>query len=154
MLICESLIDAFSFCCAGFRNVTASYGTGGFTDDHRRAFAHRRVQRCLIAYDHDQAGDAAAEKLAVELSAAGVEYLRVIFPGGADANDVAVGSDDLHRDLGQLLAKARWISGPPAISQHSRRPLTARPARASNQRPSPALTACWQQLAGTFPGPA
>ena len=39
VIVCESLIDALSFWCAGFRNVTASYGTDGFTDDHRGAFA-------------------------------------------------------------------------------------------------------------------
>jgi hypothetical protein len=33
VIICESLIDALSFWCAGYRNVTATYGTAGFTDD-------------------------------------------------------------------------------------------------------------------------
>ena len=35
VILCESLIDALSFWCAGYRNVTAAYGTAGFTDDHR-----------------------------------------------------------------------------------------------------------------------
>ena len=43
MVICESLIDALSFWCAGFHNVTASYGTAGFTDDHRAAFERHKV---------------------------------------------------------------------------------------------------------------
>ena len=34
IILCESLIDALTFWCAGFRNVTASYGVNGFTDDH------------------------------------------------------------------------------------------------------------------------
>ena len=89
VVLCESLIDALSFWCAGFRNVTAAYGTAGFTDDHRAVFAHHRVQRCLIAYDHDEAGDAAAEKLAAELMGLGIECLRVVFPWGADVNEVA-----------------------------------------------------------------
>ncbi|CAK0764826.1 hypothetical protein CCP4SC76_4220002 [Gammaproteobacteria bacterium] len=33
VILCESLIDAMSFWCAGYRNVTASYGTQGFTED-------------------------------------------------------------------------------------------------------------------------
>ena len=37
IILCEALIDALTFWCAGFRNVTASYGVGGFTDDHRAA---------------------------------------------------------------------------------------------------------------------
>jgi DNA primase len=88
-----------------------------FTDDHRAAFSRHKVAKVFVAYDHDQAGDAAAEKLAAELSAAGTEVLRVVFPWGADANDVAVASEDPHRELGRLIKHARWISGPPAISQ-------------------------------------
>jgi DNA primase len=109
VVLCESLIDALSFWCAGFHSVTASYGTAGFTDDHRAAFARHGVTRALIAYDHDQAGDAAAEKLAAELMTSGIECLRVVFPYGADANDVAVGAEGPHRELGHYLAQARWM---------------------------------------------
>jgi DNA primase len=38
IILCESLIDALTFWCAGLRNVTASYGANGFTEDHRKAF--------------------------------------------------------------------------------------------------------------------
>jgi DNA primase catalytic core len=38
IILCEALIDALTFWTAGFRNVTASYGVHGFTEDHRRAF--------------------------------------------------------------------------------------------------------------------
>jgi DNA primase len=109
VVLCESLIDALSFWCAGFHSVTASYGTASFTDDHRAAFARHGVTRALIAYDHDQAGDAAAEKLAAELMTSGIECLRVVFPYGADANDVAVGAEGPHRELGHYLAQARWM---------------------------------------------
>jgi len=34
----------------------------------------------LIAYDRDEAGDRAAEKLAAELAEMGIEVLRVVFP--------------------------------------------------------------------------
>ena len=37
VIVCESLIDALSFFCAGLRNVTAAYGTAGFTEEHRAA---------------------------------------------------------------------------------------------------------------------
>lgn len=114
VIICESLIDALSFWCAGYRNVTATYGTAGFTEDHRAAFSRHKVCRVLIAYDHDDAGDGAAQKLAVELVAAGAECLRVVFPRGADANDVAVGADDPARELGRYLSEARWLGGAPA----------------------------------------
>jgi hypothetical protein len=52
IILCESLIDALTFWCAGFRNVTASYGVGGFTDDHRAAFRQHGVQRVWLLYRH------------------------------------------------------------------------------------------------------
>ena len=56
VVLCESLIDALTFWCAGHRNVTASFGTGGFTEAHRAAFTAAGVGRVLIAYDNDDAG--------------------------------------------------------------------------------------------------
>ena len=38
IILCEALIDALTFWCAGFRNVTSSYGIEGFTDDMLAAF--------------------------------------------------------------------------------------------------------------------
>ncbi len=34
VILCEALLDAMSLWVAGFRNVTASYGVEGFTEDH------------------------------------------------------------------------------------------------------------------------
>ena len=124
VIICESLIDALSFWCAGFHNVTAAYGTAGFTDEHRAAFCRHHVAKVFIAYDHDPAGDAAAQKLAAELSSQGTECLRVTFPYGTDANDAAVASDNPQRELGQFLARAHWLSGPPALPRLPAQPLT------------------------------
>jgi DNA primase len=55
VILCEALIDAMTFWCAGFRNVTSSYGVEGFTDDHLEAFKRHGTER--ITYDHDAAGD-------------------------------------------------------------------------------------------------
>ena len=44
-ILCESLIDALTFWCAGYRNVTASYGVEGFTADHLAAFRAHGVER-------------------------------------------------------------------------------------------------------------
>ena len=41
-----------------------AYGIEGFTADHLAAFKRHGTQRVLIAYDRDEAGDRAAEKLA------------------------------------------------------------------------------------------
>ena len=46
VILCESLIDALTFWCAGIRNVTASYGVEGFTNDHWTAL-RRYGTRCV-----------------------------------------------------------------------------------------------------------
>ena len=51
VILCESLLDALTFWCAGYRNVTAAYGTEGMTPDHWRAFERYETERVLIAYD-------------------------------------------------------------------------------------------------------
>jgi DNA primase len=83
-------LAVLTFWCAGFRHVTASYGVNGFTDDHRAACKKYRTQRIYIAYDRDDAGERAAEKLAEELLAMGIECFRVQFPKNMDANDYAL----------------------------------------------------------------
>src|SRR5580658_4426378 len=80
IILCESLIDALTFWCAGFRNVTASYGVQGFTDDHREAFERHGTRQAILAYDRDEAGEKAAVTLASELIAVGIECRRVLFP--------------------------------------------------------------------------
>jgi DNA primase catalytic core len=111
IILCESLIDALTFWCAGFRHVTAAYGAEGFTDDHRAAFRKHGTERVLIAYDRDAAGDVAAEKLAGELAAMGIEVLRVVFPKGMDANEYALKVQPAAQSLGLVLRQATWMAG-------------------------------------------
>ena len=123
VILCESLIDALTFWCAGFENVTAAYGTNGFTDTHRESFAAYGIRRVLIAYDRDPAGDGAAEKLAAELGEAGVECFRVQFPKGMDANDYALSVQPAAKGLGLAIRHAAWLgTGPaPAAGEAARR---------------------------------
>ncbi len=109
IILCEALIDALTFWCAGYRHVTASYGVNGFTDDHREALKKHGTKRIHIAYDRDDAGDQAAEKLAEELMAMGIECYRVQFPKGMDANDFALKVTPATKSLGILLGKAAWL---------------------------------------------
>ena len=108
IILCESIIDALTFWCAGFRNVTASYGVNGFTDDHRSAFQKHGVQQVWIAYDRDDAGDAAAERLKEELLTLGIGSHRVLFPKGMDANEYARTGEN----LAVLLNRATWWEKP------------------------------------------
>jgi DNA primase catalytic core len=109
IILCESLIDALSFWCAGFRNVTASYGVNGFTADHRAAFEKHDTERVYIAYDRDEAGDKAAAALAAELMQMGIECFRVLFPKGMDANEYTLKVQPAAKSLGVLLNKAEWL---------------------------------------------
>lgn len=109
IILCESLIDALTFWCAGYRHVTASFGTGGFTDEILQAFCDHKVKRVLIAYDRDAAGNEAADKLAVRLQSAGMDCYRVLFPGGMDANQYAREVQPAPKSLGLLLKSAQWM---------------------------------------------
>ena len=109
IILCESLIDALTFWCAGFRNVTASYGVEGFTKDHLEAFKQSGTERVLIAYDRDAAGDAAAEKLAKQLQGEGLDCYRIQFPKGLDANDFALRVTPASKSLGMVIRAAQWL---------------------------------------------
>lgn len=119
VIVCESLIDALSFWCAGFRHVTAAYGVEGFTADHWQLFRESSVRRVLLAFDADTAGDKAAQKLSALMIGEGVEVFRVEFPKGQDANDVAVGAKNPAEALGSLVRKAAWMGTGPAPSRRT-----------------------------------
>jgi DNA primase catalytic core len=109
IVLCESLIDALSFWCAGIRNVTASYGVNGFTADHRAAFEKHGTERVYIAYDRDEAGEKAAAALAQELMSMGIECFRVQFPKGMDANEYSLKVQPAAKSLAVLLNRAEWL---------------------------------------------
>lgn len=111
VILCEALIDAMTFWVHGFRHVTASYGVNGFTDDILQALVNNNIKRVLIAYDRDEAGNAAAEKLAVVLSQHGMEVFRILFPKGMDANEYALKVQPAQKSLALVIRKAEWVSG-------------------------------------------
>jgi DNA primase len=106
VILCEALIDALTFWCAGYRNVTTSYGVNGFNDYHREAFRKHGTRRVYIAYDRDEAGEKAATKHAEELIEIGIECFRVQFPKGQDANQYACMTQPAAKALGVLLNSA------------------------------------------------
>jgi DNA primase len=109
VILCEALIDAMSFWCAGFRNVTSAYGVEGFTEDILAAFKRHSTCRVLIAYDRDDAGERAAERLAPKLIAEGIECWRIQFPKGMDANEYALKVQPATRALGIAIRKSVWL---------------------------------------------
>jgi len=112
VILCESLIDALTFWCAGFRNVTSSFGVEGFTDEMLSAFKRAGVRTVLIAYDRDDAGDTAAGALTTRLEGEGFRCGRVLFPKGMDANAYALKVQPAAKSLGLALERARDAMGP------------------------------------------
>src|SRR5208283_969280 len=117
IILCEALIDALTFWRAGYRNVTASYGVEGFTADHLAAFQRYGTKRVLIAYDRDEPGDRAAEKLAEKLVAEGLECYRIQLPHGMDANEYALKVQPAAKSLGIVIRKAVWLGKGPAPTE-------------------------------------
>jgi DNA primase catalytic core len=135
VILCEALIDALTFWCAGFRNVTASYGTEGFTEDILAAFKRHGTERVLIAYDRDEAGERAAAKHAERLMAEGIEAWRIEFPKGMDANGYALKLGPAAKSLGVVIRKAVWLGKGKPSSTPSAEPVVtvehvAEPSRA------------------------
>jgi DNA primase len=110
IILCEALIDAMTFWAHGFRNVTASYGTGGFTGEHWAALTQNHIESVYLAYDNDAAGNAAADALSGRILAAGLGCYRIEFPMNEDANGVAVRAGaEAPVVLKQLLQAAAWL---------------------------------------------
>jgi len=109
IILCESLIDALTFWNAGYRNVTSSYGTNGFTEELLTAFKTHGTERVLIAYDRDTAGEKAAAELAEKLIKAGIDCYRINFPKGMDANEYALQVTPASKSLGVVIRSAVWL---------------------------------------------
>ena len=109
IILCEALIDALTFWVNGFRNVTASYGMAGFTPDHLAAFIDHRIEKVYIAYDRDEAGNKAADKLAAQLIIEGIQCYRINFPHGMDANSYAKQISPPAKALETLLRSAAFM---------------------------------------------
>lgn len=136
IILCESLFDAMSYWVHGFDNVTCSYGARGFGAQHVALFkqlaggagvngvgadgadvnvdavdhSDHGLQRVLIAYDADKAGDDAAAELVQTLLAVGIGASRIEYVRGQDANDYAQLPDAAAR-LAEVVRHARWLTG-------------------------------------------
>jgi DNA primase len=111
IILCESLIDALTFWCAGYRHVTSAYGVEGLTEDIVHALKTCGVERVFIAYDRDEAGERGAAKAAARFIAEGMTCFRVQFPKGMDANEYALKVQPAAKSLGLVLRQAVWIGG-------------------------------------------
>jgi DNA primase len=116
MILCESLIDALTFWCAGLRNVTTAYGVEGYTDELHEALVAAGIRTVRIAFDRDEAGDRGAAKVSERLAAAGITTYRVVFPHGLDANAYALKLQPAAKSLELAVRNARWMAGTERIA--------------------------------------
>ena len=141
VILAEALVDAMTFWCAGFRNVTAAYGAGGLTEDHLAAFKAHGISRVLIAFDRDAAGDRGAEEAAERLMGAGISCYRILFPKGMDANAYALKVIPAAKSLGVLIRKAEWLGegkAPAITSARSELDAALAASTTAEQDPEPA----------------
>src|SRR5208337_451566 len=109
IILCEALIDALTFWCAGYLNVTTIYGVNNFTDELRAAFQRHGTKRIYLAYDRDDAGERAVQIHSQELIGMGIECFRVQFPKGQDANEYARMTQPAAKALAVMLTSAAWL---------------------------------------------
>lgn len=131
IILCESVIDALSFWIKGYRNVTCSYGTGGFTQEHLDAFVASKIEKVYIAYDSDRPGDAGTAKVAEKLLAQGISCYRVDFKDVKDANEFICSNKYSDEALSQLIKEAAPLGDP----QKEKITKKEAPAAPENQQP-------------------
>jgi DNA primase len=81
----------------------------GFTDEILQAFIDNKIKRVLIAYDRDEAGNAAAEKLAPILLENGIDTFRILLPKNMDVNEYACQVSPPQKSLALVIRKAEWL---------------------------------------------
>ncbi len=107
VIVCEAIMDALTFWCHGFQNVTAAFGARGFTDEMQEAFKAKGIQSVYIAYDGDEPGHNAADELGIRLSQSGFETYRMLLPDAEDVNSFALKQTDPRGGLANLLRSAQ-----------------------------------------------
>ena len=117
IILCEGIIDAFTFYIAGFHNVTATFGKTGFTDEVFQKFIKSDIKQCFIAFDNDSRNDPddkSAMAAANRLMGQGIECFRIEYPLNAnDTNAYAMmlkdGNGSARGPLQMLINKATWL---------------------------------------------
>lgn len=102
VVICEGYTDVIGFARAGIPRAVATCGTA-LTEDHVTQLK-RYTRRLVLAYDADEAGQAAADRVYAWEQAHDVEVAVVALPAGSDPDELARTSPET---LHGLVAEAR-----------------------------------------------
>ncbi|MBS0631896.1 MAG: toprim domain-containing protein [Verrucomicrobia bacterium] len=146
MIVTEGIIDALTWWCAGYRNVTTAYSARRLPDELLDTLLAAKVRRVFLSFDRDQSGDLGAAEVAAQLAAHGVECLRVMFPPNHDANSYALAVTPAEKSLGVLLRSAlpidshgaaRPVASSSDASARASSSLAALAAKAAEAAPTP-----------------
>ena len=100
VVICEGYTDVIGFARAGIPRAVATCGTA-LTEDHVRTLK-RFTRRLVLAYDADDAGQAAADRVYAWEQAHDIEVAVVALPPGSDPDELARSEPEtLHRAVEQ-----------------------------------------------------
>jgi DNA primase catalytic core len=133
VILCEAVLDALTFWCAGFRNVTCSFGAGSVNEDLWALLHDARPRWLVCAQDNDPAGNDAVAKLAPRLGELGIGVKRVQLPAGVDVNAYACQSADVAKALAALLEQAHVL-----VTHASESSSRGNEALTSSPQPTPA----------------
>jgi DNA primase catalytic core len=89
LFLTESIFDAMALWQAGFKNVIALYGTGGWTADHEKLLREHGTTEVYLCLNNDEPGRTATEQLKGKILPALVKQIHVVqWPEGVkDAAD-------------------------------------------------------------------
>jgi hypothetical protein len=127
------VLDALTFWCAGFRNVTCSFGAGSVNEDLWALLHDTRPRWRVCSQDNDPAGNDAVAKLAPRLAELGIGVKRVQLPPGVDVNAYAGQSADVAKALAALLEQAHVL-----VTHASESSSRGNEALTSSPQPTPA----------------
>ncbi len=108
-LLCESILDALTLWCHGFRNVTTAFGVNGFNPDLWKLAEEVKPTRVVICYDNDDSGNKAASELSQRLAEKGIGTLRARLPDGCDINRLAVESSNAQKALAAAVEASKTL---------------------------------------------
>lgn len=107
VILCEALIDALTCWRYGLHQVTSSFGTQGFTDEIKQALVDNGISRVFIAYDNDEAGNTAADKVSSQLAPYDIDTYRLHLPVNDDVNSYACALANPQAALHKLVKTAK-----------------------------------------------
>ena len=158
VILTEGVIDALTFWCAGFQNVTTGYSAKALPQELLDALLATKTQRVFIAFDRDDSGEKGATEVSGQLAAHGIECRRVLFPHGHDANSYALAVKPAEKSLGILLRGADFLSKGQVVDAPSRAPssLAAKAAKpfvekATKEKTDVLATTARNNGSGTLP---